>query len=70
MEAVLKYNLPEDQYDFNCAIKGHDWQMVMWDLDQKLRAKSKYEEIHSMDIADIRDLIRQLMEDRNVQFDA
>ena len=69
MKATLEYNLPEEQYDLDCALKGHDWQMIVWDLDQKLRSKQKYEDIHTLTVDEVRDMIRQLMEDRNVSFD-
>ena len=48
MEAILKFNLPEDEEQFNTASKGMDWALVTWDIDQLLRKKLKYEE-HTRD---------------------
>lgn len=44
MKAKLTFNLPEDQPDFKLAIEGHKWQHVVWQLDQEIRKKLKYDE--------------------------
>jgi hypothetical protein len=42
MEAILKYNLPEDQEDFNIALDGGKWALSMFQLDQWLRSQIKH----------------------------
>ena len=42
MKAILEFNLPEDQDDFELAIKGGKWYSVVWDMDQWLRQQNKY----------------------------
>ena len=44
MKAILEFNLPEDQPEFNNAIKGGDWKHVCWEMDQYLRKHIKYDE--------------------------
>ena len=44
MKAILEFNLPEDQPEFNTAIKGGDWKHVCWQMDQYLRKRVKYDE--------------------------
>ena len=44
MKAILEFNLPEDQPEFNNAIKGGDWKNVCWQMDQYLRKEIKYNE--------------------------
>jgi len=44
MKAILEFNLPEDQPEFNNAIKGGDWKHVCWQMDQLLRKEIKYNE--------------------------
>ena len=44
MKAILEFNLPEDQPEFNNAIKGGDWKHVCWQMDQYLRQRVKYDE--------------------------
>ena len=42
MEAILKFNLPEDQADFNIALDGGKWALSMFELDQWLRSQIKH----------------------------
>jgi len=42
MEAILKFNLPEDHTEFELATKGSDWFHAMWELDQWLRSQTKH----------------------------
>jgi hypothetical protein len=44
MKAILEFSLPEDQPEFNNAIKGGDWKHVCWEMDQYLRKRIKYDE--------------------------
>lgn len=44
MKAILEFNLPDDQHDFDMAIEGHKWSLVAWDMDQYLRTRMKYED--------------------------
>jgi len=42
MEAILKFNLPEEQSDFDLAVNGTKAQSALWEMDQWLRAQYKY----------------------------
>jgi len=42
MEAILKFNLPEDQSDFDLAVNGAKAQFALDDMDQWLRSQTKY----------------------------
>jgi hypothetical protein len=42
MEAILKFNLPDDQEDFNIALDGGKWALSMFELDQWLRSQIKH----------------------------
>jgi hypothetical protein len=74
MKAVLEFNLPEDQQDFELATKGMKFWSILWDLDQSLRAKTKYA---SDDLPqdkydayqEIRDELRELMSENMISFD-
>lgn len=44
MKAILEFNLPEDQYDFQCANKGFDAIMIIDEVLSHLRDKIKYSE--------------------------
>ena len=47
MEAILKFNLPEDREEFAVASKAQDLYFVIWDLEQYLRSELKYKELDS-----------------------
>ena len=42
MKAILEFNLPEDQHDFELAVNGTKAQVALWEMDQWLRAQYKY----------------------------
>jgi hypothetical protein len=42
MKAILEFNLPEEQAEHYCAIKGADMLNVLWELKAELRAMLKY----------------------------
>ena len=74
MKAILEFNLPDDQQDFDLANSGMKFWSVLYDLDQSLRTKTKYA---SDDLPqekydayqEIRDELRELMSDNNINFD-
>lgn len=42
MKAILEFNLPEEQAEHYCAIKGADMLNVLWELRSELRSMLKY----------------------------
>jgi hypothetical protein len=74
MKAILEFNLPEDQQDFDLANSGMKFWSVLYDLDQSLRTKTKYA---SDDLPqdkydayqEIREELRELMLNNNISFD-
>jgi hypothetical protein len=42
MEAILKFNLPDDQEDFDTAVNGAKWSLAMWELNNWLRSQTKH----------------------------
>jgi len=45
MKATLEFNLPDEQAEHYCAIKGADMLNVLWELKAELRAMLKYGEL-------------------------
>lgn len=45
MKAVLEFDLPEEQDDFYTASNGWKYRSVIYDIDNFLRNKTKYEEL-------------------------
>jgi hypothetical protein len=70
MKAILEFNLPEDQPEFNNAIKGGDWKHVCWQMDQYLRKEIKYNNSLSVEqlraYEDVRDELYGFMSENNV----
>jgi hypothetical protein len=74
MKAILEFNLPDDQQDFDLAVSGMKFWSVLYDLDQSLRTKTKYA---SDDLPkdkydayqEIREELRELMSNNNISLD-
>lgn len=73
MEAILKFNLPEEQVEFNLAINGSNWSHIVWKLDQDLRGKIKYSESITDEqreiYQEVRDMIQGFMDEQNVDWE-
>jgi hypothetical protein len=67
MRAKLEFELPEDNQEFRLATKASAIYTTLWDLDQWLRAEIKYQGREQLD--EIRDKLRELMNDNHVDFD-
>ena len=73
-KAILEFNLPDDKEDFEMATNGIKFWNVLWELDQDLRAKTKYapddlpEDKYDA-YEEIRGKLRELMSEYNVSFD-
>ena len=71
MKAILEFNLPEDEEQFNTANKGMDWALVAWDIDQLLRKKLKYGDIFPntrAELEKIRDTLNEMLADRGLTY--
>ena len=42
MKAILEFDLPDNQHDFDCAVDGSKWMSAMWELNEWLRSQTKY----------------------------
>ena len=74
MKAILEFNLPDDQQEYELANSGLAFWHVLWELEQELRAKTKYAaDDLPQDKYDayqeIRDKLYELMSENNVNFD-
>jgi len=75
MEAILKFNLPEDHIEFEMATNGSKMHSVLWEMDQWLRAQYKYmpDTEYSQDKYDTfekcRDQLREIMFENGIKFE-
>ena len=56
MKAILEFELPEDKEHFDVASRSMDWALVVWDMDQIMHKKVKYEELSDDSRKTIEDL--------------
>jgi len=77
---ILEFDSVEEQSDVRTALDGYKWKNAMWDLDQLLRATTKYGTSISdkskeateteRDIADqVRDAIREILTEYNLNLE-
>jgi hypothetical protein len=74
MKAILEFNLPEDNQDFQLASNAMKFWSVLYELDRDLRAKTKYA---SDDLPqdkydayeEIRENLYELMRNENISLD-
>jgi len=75
MEAILKFNIPEEQPEFEMATQGTSMHSVLWEMDQWLRAQYKYmpDNEYSDDkyetYVKCREHLRELIFENGVKFD-
>ena len=72
MKATLEFNLPEEQAEHYCAIKGADMLNVLWELKAELRSMLKYGELteQQYEIVDkIQDFLFSSLNDNDINLD-
>jgi hypothetical protein len=72
MKAILEFNLPEDQAEHYCAIKGADMLNVLWELKSELRSMLKYGELPDKQyeiVEKIQDFLLSSLNDNDVNLD-
>lgn len=74
MKATLEFNLPDDQDQYDLVNKAWNFWNVLYELDQELRAKTKYapddlpkEKYDAYE--EIRDKLHELMSENNINLD-
>lgn len=67
MKAILKFNLPEEQPEFDLAVNGSKWSFVAWKVDQELRSKIKYSESITEEQRDIYQEVRNLINEYMIE---
>lgn len=72
MKAILEFNLPEDQHEYEVAVQAPRVQSFLWDFSQQLRSWYKYH--HDFKNADdalekIREEFYNLVNQHNIDID-
>jgi hypothetical protein len=72
MKAKLTFNLPDEQAEHYCAIKGQDMLNVLWELKSELRSMLKYGELPDKQyeiVEKIQDFLLSSLNDNDVNLD-
>ena len=73
MEATLKFNLPEEQPEFDNAVNGWKWSVAIWEFDQHLRSQIKYNdklsECECDTYEEIRDKLWEILKNKDLSLD-
>ena len=65
MEAILKFDLPDDKTEFEAATKSMDWAILAWDIEQYIRNRLKYqsEKLDTSSAKEELEIIRKTLND-------
>jgi hypothetical protein len=72
MKATLTFNLPEENHEYLNSLQGAQLKTILWDVDQWLRAKMKYEELSDGQydaFKETRDHLRRLLIEENIDLE-
>jgi len=67
MKAIIEFDLPEEQFEFNRCNQAEKLGMVLWDIDGYLREQSKYHD--NEQAGKIRDKLYEIMSSYNIDLD-
>lgn len=73
MKAILEFNLPEDNHEFENATNGAKMKSVLWDLREYLRHRLKYEDYNHDQfevLDDCRSKLIDLLFENNIDLDS
>ena len=74
MKAILEFNLPEDNEDFDVASRAMSWTLLAWDIDQMIRSLLKYHpdeyKTGEQALEHVREEIYNIMEEKGLLFPA
>jgi hypothetical protein len=62
MQAILKFNLPDDQADYDAARLGRSALCALWDVDQHCRSLLRYGE-PTPEARELAEAVRRLISD-------
>ena len=73
MKAILEFDLPEEQPEFDNAVNGGKWSIVAWELDQHLRSQLKHNdkltEKQYDALQEVRDKLWEIVNEDSLSFD-
>ena len=65
MKAILEFDLPLENYEFDRASHSADWFMAVWDIVTELRRRVKYGNAGD-EVADVYKWVWDMLNDRGI----
>ena len=65
-KVILEFNTPEENSELQDALHGIKYKYVLTDLDEELRKLYKYEDQKDISIEKVRQMIYELLNDRDL----
>lgn len=69
MKAILKFNLPKDNEDFQLAANAWKYHLVIGEFDQRLRSMYKHEDKETIDTYDCRQMLHDILSENGINID-
>lgn len=72
MKAILEFVLPEEEQEFKEATNGRYWNLVVWEMHQWLRTKTKHGDLTDGEYAiyeGLHNLLWDLIDEYNLSFE-
>ena len=72
-KVIFEFDSNEEAEDIRTALDGYKYKLVIWDLDQHLRAEIKYNEKLPSEVAEayenLRDKLREFLNDYSINIE-
>lgn len=69
MKAILKFNLPDDQYEYTQAINGSKYATTLTEIWNEFRNKEKYSETQTTTWEEARQIVIDIFNENNINQD-
>jgi hypothetical protein len=72
MKATLKYNLPEDEFEFNNAVKSMKMYFALTEIKEEIRSVLKYGELRDEQykfIEEFNEKFHEILSDNEINLD-
>ena len=73
MKATLKYNLPDDEFEFNCAVKSMKMYFALTEIKEEIRSVLKYGELRDEQykfIEEFNEKFHEILNDNEINLDS
>ena len=67
-KATLIFSLPEEELEHDIASHAIDWYNVVFDVDEWLRKEVKYSSRNMIEAQVVRDRLREIMKEYELEF--